>query len=107
MELGAGDCPVIFSNNLARITGKALRVGEGQEQGIYLEPEKGGSEGRLKAALVVTNKPSALLFMVPPVDAGRYQIVVVTNVSASGNRLKSAVEISFGPVEVRSKEEDA
>ena len=107
VELGAGDCPVIFSNNLARITGKALRVGEGQEQGIYLEPEKGGSEGRLKAALVVTNKPSALLFMVPPVDAGRYQIVVVTNVSASGNRLKSAVEISFGPVEVRSKEEDA
>ena len=50
---------------------------------------------------MVTNKPSQLLFMVPQVPSGTYRIVVVTDISASGNKLKSQVEISYGPLEVR------
>ena len=50
---------------------------------------------------MATNKPSQLLFMVPQMPAGIYQMVVVTDISASGNKLKSQVEISYGPLEVR------
>ena len=50
---------------------------------------------------MATNKPSQLLFMVPQVPSGTYRIVVVTDISASGNKLKSQVEISYGPLEVR------
>lgn len=93
-------CPMIFTNNLARIAGKALKIGTGQEQGIYLVPKDTSAE-RIKASVVATNKPSQLLFMVPQVPSGTYRIVVVTNISASGNKLKSQVEISYGPLEVR------
>ena len=50
---------------------------------------------------MVANKPSQLLFMVPQVPSGTYGLVVVTDISASGNKLKSQVEISYGPLEVR------
>ncbi len=50
---------------------------------------------------MVANKPSQLLFMVPHVPSGTYGLVVVTDISASGNKLKSQVEISYGPLEVR------
>jgi hypothetical protein len=46
-------------------------------------------------------RPNQLLFMVPQVPAGIYQMVVVTDISASGNKLKSQVEISYGPLKVR------
>lgn len=93
-------CPMIYTNNLARIRGKALKIGAGQDQGIYLVPKDTPAE-RVKASVVATNKPSQLLFVVPQVPAGTYRIVVVTDISASGNKLKSQVEISYGPLEVR------
>ena len=101
VEEESEECPVIFCDYLAQITGKALKVGEGQGQGIFLVRE--GQEDRqwFKVSSVITNKLSTLLFIVPQVPAGRYRIVVVTNISASGNKLKSDVEISFGPVEIR------
>ena len=99
-SIKSSDYPVIFTNNLARITGKALKIGEGQEQGIYLV-SKGPVVERIKVSVVATNKPSQLLFVVPQVPSGTYRIVVVTDISASGNKLKSQVEISSGPLEVR------
>ncbi|MEE0133258.1 MAG: DUF4469 domain-containing protein [Treponema sp.] len=58
-------------------------------------------EEKQKVSVVATNKPSQLLFMVPQMPAGIYQMVVVTDISPSGNKLKSQVEISSGPLEVR------
>ncbi|MBO5731467.1 MAG: DUF4469 domain-containing protein [Treponema sp.] len=48
-------------------------------------------DGILKSNSVLI-RPSQLLFMVPQVPAGIYQMVVVTDISASGNKLKSQVE---------------
>ena len=62
---------------------------------------KGPVVERIKVSVVATNKPSQLLFVVPQVPSGTYRIVVVTDISASGNKLKSQVEISSGPLEVR------
>ena len=99
-SIESSGCPMIFTNNLARIRGKALKIGAEQEQGIYLVPKDTSAE-RIKASVVATNKPSQLLFMVPQVPSGTYGLVVVTDISASGNKLKSQVEISYGPLEVR------
>lgn len=100
-----GIFPTIMSQHLARLKGRAIKIGQGEEHGVYFIPHPRQEIEKhhwYKSPLVVTNKPKEVIFTVPQIKPGKYQLVLVTNISASGNKLKKDIEITFGPVEVVS-----
>lgn len=79
---------VLTSKGVVELRGHNIKVeGDNTACGLYFVAEDGTE---LKAAVLVTNKPSSVVAMMPALAAGKsYQIKLVTQYTGSGTYLKT------------------
>ena len=67
--------------------GANLKIaGDNEANGLWFVPETGDA---VKAEVVITNKPSQLIAMIPALAAGNYTVRVVTQNTGGGVLLKT------------------
>lgn len=78
---------ILTPGGVVQLWGSNLKIaGESPENGLWFVPETGQP---VKAEVIVTNKPSQLIAMIPPLAAGSYSIRVVTQSTGGGMLLKT------------------
>ena len=78
---------VLTPNGILQVWGNSLRIGgDNTEVGFWFVPSSGEA---IKASVIVTNKPSNLILMIPPLAAGNYTLKLVSQSSSGGTLLKA------------------
>jgi hypothetical protein len=77
---------IITPNGVIEVYGYNLKIeGDNPSCGLWFVNEKGEEK---KAEVIIENKPSKILAMVPPVNQGKWKVKVVTQFSVGGKWLK-------------------
>lgn len=78
---------VLTPGGVIQLWGANLKIaGDNEANGLWFVPETGDA---VKAEVVVTNKPSQLIAMIPALAAGNYTVRVVTQNTGGGVLLKT------------------
>ena len=78
---------VLTPGGVIQLWGSNLKIaGDNEANGLWFVPETGDA---VKAEVVVTNKPSQLIAMIPALAAGNYTVRVVTQSTGGGVLLKT------------------
>ena len=78
---------VLTPGGVIQLWGANLKIaGDNEANGLWFVPETGDA---VKAEVVVTNKPSQLIAMIPALAAGNYTVRVVTQSTGGGVLLKT------------------
>ncbi|MDO5523770.1 MAG: DNA-binding domain-containing protein [Bacteroidia bacterium] len=84
---------VLTPGGVIQLWGSNLKIaGENEANGLWFVPETGDA---VKADVLVTNKPSQLIAMIPALPAANYTVRVVTQYNGSGKGLKTPKESFF------------
>lgn len=85
----------LTSGGVVELRGYHLKVeGDDPAVGLWFVPEGGGAE--LKAQVLVENKPSKIIALLPALPAGSYRVKVVTQyMSGGGKQLKAPKAFVF------------
>ena len=78
---------VLTPGGVIQLWGANLKIaGDNEANGLWFVPETGDA---VKAEVVITNKPSQLIAMIPALAAGNYTVRVVTQSTGGGVLLKT------------------
>ena len=78
---------VLTPGGVIQLWGANLKIaGDNEANGLWFVPETGDA---VKAEVVITNKPSQLIAMIPALAAGNYTVRVVTQNTGGGVLLKT------------------
>ncbi len=78
---------VLTPGGVIQLWGANLKIaGDNEANGLWFVPETGDA---IKAEVVITNKPSQLIAMIPALAAGNYTVRVVTQSTGGGALLKT------------------
>lgn len=84
----------ITPNDIVQIEGAKIKVeGDAETVGVFLVRQTDNT--RIKITRIVSNKPSELLVLLPTLNAGDYQLEIVTQHSGGGTMTKEPRTIVF------------
>jgi DNA-binding domain/Domain of unknown function (DUF4469) with IG-like fold len=87
---------VLTPGGVLQVWGNNIRIaGDNSEVGLWFVPESGSA---VKAGVVVTNKPSNLIAMIPALAPGNWTVKVATQYTSGGTLLSSPRTSTFDKV---------
>lgn len=85
---------IITPNNVIKVNGSKIKIeGDDANVGIWFVNVNGGN--KVKVTQLITNERSDVVAMVPALEAGSYELELVTQGSGGGTLLKEARSITF------------
>ena len=79
---------LLTPNRNLRISGAKLKIaGDHPANGVYFIEQKTQTRTQVDASDIVTNNPSELIIVIPPLAAGTYQVEVVTQYGGNTKQL--------------------
>jgi hypothetical protein len=83
----------LSANGVVELRGYNLRIdGDDAVCGLWFVAEGGA---QTKATVLIENKPSRIIAMIPALTAGKYQVKVVTQYNGSGKGLKTPKQVVY------------